>query len=206
MKLKRNLNFNILFGILLALYAVILNPLYSYFNSDILLSDSVETFLLYHILTYFSYLFFWGYFAYLLTQNYDDIKSVIPMFSFFGYSVVIHSISMLANCLILSFESFSLYTLLLNIFFDLFLSAIAYLVYRLLQNKTEIIQIIFLSLIPTIFHTVNRIIYDIIYGAPSDFSEILIMIVYYLSDFVFFAIGVLLLKFIVKKSSPIETE
>lgn len=65
---------------------------------------------------------------------------------------------------------------------------------RLFDRKNPILSAAFwASLIPSAVQLVSRVIYDISYGAPTGPIDLLWMIVYYLSDFVFLLIGLLLI-------------
>ncbi len=217
-KLTRNAAL-LLFGIAL-FYAAVCTPLYQILVSDVLWSETPLPLLLDLVMTLANYAFYWiafAYTAYLICRF--GLREAVPMIAVYaGTTVFLYSANLLAGYLIgfSAWEDFvgdELPYLLLNIFFNLVLMSLAVLfaaLYERKQNaeKTKLTDVLpfsslfsfekgmprlswLIACVPAAAQLLSRIRYDISYGAPRGWLDLLWMVVYYCSDLLSVLLGYL---------------
>ncbi len=225
----------LLFGIAL-FYAAVCTPLYLVMSSDILWAQTPLPMLLDVIMTLANYCFYWIAFAYAVYVIYRfDLGSAIPMLAVYaGASVFQYSANLLSGYFVIGFPSWEDFAsdelpyLILNAFLNLVLMAIAVGLAFLLEKKqcagekrlTEALPLCKLfsfqkgiwraawviACVPAAAQLLSRVRYDLSYGAPRGWLDLIWMIVYYCSDVLNVLIGYLVIVWVWNQISVKETE
>lgn len=225
----------LLFGIAL-IYAAVCTPLYLVTSSDVLWAETPLPMLLDVIMTLANYCFYWIAFAYATYAIYRfGAVTAIPMLAVYaGASVFQYSANLLSGYLVIGFPSWEDFAsdelpyLILNVFLNLLLMAIAVGLALLVEKKqgdgkkrlTEALPICKLfsfqrgisfaawvtALIPAAAQLLSRVRYDIAYGAPRGLLDLIWMIVFYCSDLLCVLIGYLAIVWIWNQIFVKETE
>ena len=225
----------LLFGIAL-IYAAVCTPLYLVMSSDVLWAQTPLPMLLDVIMTLANYCFYWIAFAYAVYAIYRfNIAAAIPMLAVYAVaSVFQYSANLLSGYFVIGFPSWEDFAsdelpyLILNIFLNLMLMAIAVGLALLVEKKqgdgkkrlTEALPICKLfsfqrgipfaawvmALVPAAAQFLSRLRYDIAYGAPRGLLDLIWMVVYYCSDVLNVLIGYLVIVWVWNQISFKETE
>lgn len=215
----------LLFGISL-FYAAVCTPLYQVLSSDILWATTPLPLLLDMAMTIANYAFYWiafAYTAYLICRF--GIRAAIPMIAVYaGATVFLYCANLLAGYFVIGFPAWEDFAsdelpyLPLNIFFNFVLMAFAVLfaflcVRKQTDGKPKLTDALpfsslfsfgqgmprlswLIACVPAAAQFLSRIRYDISYGAPRGFLDLLWMVVYYCSDVLNVLLGYLVIVWI----------
>lgn len=225
----------LLFGIAL-FYAAVCTPLYLVMSSDILWAETPLPMLLDVIMTLANYSFYWIAFAYAVYMIYRfGLTSAIPMLAVYaGASVFQYSANLLSGYFVIGFPSADDFAsdelpyMILNIFLNLVLMAVAVGLAWWLEKKqgtkeqklTEELPLCrlfsfqkgiqraawIIACIPAAAQFLSRVRYDIAYGAPRGWLDLIWMIVYYCSDVLNVLIGYLVIVWVWNQIAGKEAE
>lgn len=200
------------------LYAAVCTPIYQWANTDIGVSeifvivwDCVQS------LVRFS--FFWSSAAFLLciyrTAGVKQARSFLLLAG--GAALLLHIGSLLAGLIMLrDFDTIGMDLLDLAIAFLLDVCQIA--LFYLFANRSQVRQaaishvptsaLLACAAVPSAFQILlNRLPYDIVLGAPTGKTDLIVMAVYYLADLALVAIGYLVLLLVtdclISKKAPL---
>ncbi len=219
-------------SILALTYSFVCTPLNLVVTSNILMMETVIPLMLDLIMTVMNFLFYWVSFAYLIRGifRYGIGGSKLFFVAYGALSFIRYLLSMLASFVVLGFpgatEFFALYfvDLIFYIFMDGVQIAIAAGISHGLKSKRGgwelhmpaeslwnlqnpiLLSALFACCVPAVISLLARLFYDINYGFPTSGSELLLMILYYLSDVVsvlvgYFVVLYLLNRFSIKEES-----
>ena len=225
----------LLFAITL-FYAAVCTPLYLVMSSDVLWAQTPLPMLLDVIMTLANYCFYWVAFAHVAYTVYRfGFSAARPQLAVYaGASVFQYAANLLAGYLVIGFplwEDFAsdeLPYLILNIFLNLLLMAIAVGLAYLLEKKqgdgkgrmTDGLPLVklfsmqkgigraawVLACVPAAAQLLSRVRYDISYGAPRSLLDLVWMVVFYCSDVLSVLIGYLVIVLVWNQISFKETE
>ena len=225
----------LLFGIAL-FYAAVCTPLYLMMSSDILWAETPLPMLLDVIMTLANYSFYWIAFAYAGYMIYRlNLTSAIPMLAVYvGASVFQYAANLLSGYFVIGFPTWEDFAsdelpyLIINTFLNFVLMAVAVGLAWWLEKKqgkrdqrlTEELPLCrlfsfqkgiqraawIIACIPAAAQFLSRVRYDIAYGAPRGWLDLIWMIVYYCSDILNVLIGYLVIVWVWNQISVKETE
>lgn len=197
-------------------YAVICTPANLLVNSNVLLLQTILPLFVDIVMTFANFLFYWVSFSFLLYFMFEFGFGESKPF-FLSYCAVVcgrYVLNLLAGYVVMGFPTFGAFFsneflfLLIDIVMDLVLQmGIALLILRKtvgehcgFDNYMPAVRLLdfanplqksafFITLIPSAISLLLRLLYDVRFGFPQSFTDLLWMISYYLSDLLSVLIG-----------------
>lgn len=181
-------------------YAAVCTPVSRWTNADIGVSD-VFRLIWDFLLGAVKFAFYWLAAAFVLHSIHAFRRSQTVLLLAIGASFLLNFGSLAAG-LLMTRDLDSIGADLLSAVLSVLLDAAQILLFRLFAYLTmerrratgiPIRAMLFSAAVPSVLQMVGRAIYDIGVGAPTGKSDLLVMIAYYLADFVSIAIGYLVI-------------
>ncbi len=189
-------------------YAVVCTPVYQWSSSDIAVSEIFTT-VWDFVQSLVHFALFWLSASLILLSVYRFGKVRAVLLLSIGADALLNIGSLVAGLIMM--RDFDMLTDdMIGVLVSIVLDACQILLFWLIAHLTVKAKncdriptrsVIFSALIPTVFQIINRIVYDISYGAPTGKSDLIVMIAYYLADVASFAVGYLVILLFIDRIS-----